>query len=201
MLDRWTWSLDSSGDFSVKSVRNLIDDYILPSKDVPTRWVKVIPININSFACRVFLDKLPTRLDLSLRGVNISSIVCPLCDASVESSSHLFFTCPLVCQVRSKVSRWWELDDPVLHSYDEWLTWFNNIRLSKNLKALFEGVCYVMWWSIWRFRNRLLFDKCNPRKELIFDDIVQMTFNWCSSRCNFPFNWVTWMQNHNLISM
>ncbi|GJY65208.1 RNA-directed DNA polymerase, eukaryota [Tanacetum coccineum] len=106
--------------------------------DVPTRWVKVIPIKINIFAWRVFLDKLPTQLDLSLRGVNISFILLPLCDALVESSSHLFFTCPLVCQVRSKVSRLWELDDPVLHSYDEWLTWFNNIRLSKNLKALFE---------------------------------------------------------------
>ncbi|GJW78794.1 hypothetical protein Tco_0140476, partial [Tanacetum coccineum] len=75
MLDRLTWSLDSSGDFLVKSVRNLIDDYILPSKDVPTRWVKVIPIKINIFAWRVFLDKLPTRLDLSLRGVDISEII------------------------------------------------------------------------------------------------------------------------------
>ncbi|GJS46428.1 RNA-directed DNA polymerase, eukaryota [Tanacetum coccineum] len=91
MLDRWTWSLDSSGDFLMKSG---------------------------------VLDKLPTRLDLSLRGVGISSILCPLCDASIEFSSHLFFICPLVRQVRGKVSRWWELDDPVLHSYDEWLTWF-----------------------------------------------------------------------------
>ncbi|GJV81438.1 putative reverse transcriptase domain-containing protein [Tanacetum coccineum] len=116
MLDRSTWSLNASGEFSVKS--------------------------------RVFLDMLPTRLYLSPKGVDISSILCPLCDASVESSLHLFFSCPLVCQVRSKVSRWWELDDSVLHSYDEWLTWFYNIRLSKNLKVVFEGVCYVMWWSI-----------------------------------------------------
>nr|GEU89643.1 RNA-directed DNA polymerase, eukaryota [Tanacetum cinerariifolium] len=139
--DRWTWSLDSSCDYSMKSIRNLIDDYILPSKYVPTRWVKVIPIKINIFAWRVFLDKLHTRLDLSFRGVVVSSILCPLCDASVESSSHLFFTCPLVCQVRSKVSHWWELDDTVLHSYDGWLTWFNNIRLSKNLKALYQSAC------------------------------------------------------------
>nr|GFA91818.1 RNA-directed DNA polymerase, eukaryota [Tanacetum cinerariifolium] len=57
--------------------------------DVPTRWVKVIPIKINIFAWRVFLVKLPTRLDLSFRGVDISSILCPLWDASVESSLHL----------------------------------------------------------------------------------------------------------------
>ncbi|GKC23457.1 hypothetical protein Tco_1025607, partial [Tanacetum coccineum] len=31
------------------------------------RWVKVIPIKINVFAWRVRLDKLPTRLNLSLK--------------------------------------------------------------------------------------------------------------------------------------
>nr|GEU34242.1 RNA-directed DNA polymerase, eukaryota, reverse transcriptase zinc-binding domain protein [Tanacetum cinerariifolium] len=98
---------------------------------------------------------LPTRLYLSPKGVDISSILFPLCDASVESSSHLFFSCPLVCQMRSKVSRWWELDDSVLHSYDEWLTWFNNIRLSKNLKIVFEGE-----WSDDNLGNLVRILKC-----------------------------------------
>nr|GEZ57411.1 diacylglycerol O-acyltransferase 1 [Tanacetum cinerariifolium] len=50
--------------------------------------------------------------------------------------------------VRCKVLRWWELD--VL------------FRISSSLKVVFEGVCYVMSWSIRRFRNRLLFDECPP---------------------------------------
>lgn len=163
MNDRWYWSQDGSGEFSVKSVHNLIDDSLLPMEDVPTRWVKLIPIKINIFAWRVFLDKLPTRLNISLRGVEIPSILCPICNASVESSSHLLFTCPFARQVRSKVLRWWELDDHDFCSYEEWLLWFKSIRMSSSLKAMFEGVCYVMWWAIWRFRNRLLFDKSPPR--------------------------------------
>lgn len=63
--DRWSWSFDASGKFSVNSVRNLVDDMFLPMEDVPTRWVKVIPIKINVFAWRVFLDKLLTLLNLS----------------------------------------------------------------------------------------------------------------------------------------
>nr|GEX38647.1 RNA-directed DNA polymerase, eukaryota, reverse transcriptase zinc-binding domain protein [Tanacetum cinerariifolium] len=93
MRDRWIWSLEASGDFWVTSARHLIDDYLFPKGDVQTRWVKVVPIKINVFAWRVRLDKLPTRLNLSLRGVEISSIMCPLCNSSVESASHLFFTC------------------------------------------------------------------------------------------------------------
>nr|GFD12665.1 RNA-directed DNA polymerase, eukaryota, reverse transcriptase zinc-binding domain protein [Tanacetum cinerariifolium] len=50
MRDRWIWSFEASGDFSVTSVRRLIDDYLLPKGDVQTRWVKVVPIKINVFA-------------------------------------------------------------------------------------------------------------------------------------------------------
>ncbi|GJV61243.1 RNA-directed DNA polymerase, eukaryota [Tanacetum coccineum] len=105
MCDRWFWSLESSGDFSVKSTRICIDDNILPKNDVPTRWVKIIPIKVNIHAWKVFLDKLPTRLNLSLRGMDIPSILCPLCNSAAESTSHIFFSCPLARQVWNKFLR------------------------------------------------------------------------------------------------
>ncbi|GJR08480.1 RNA-directed DNA polymerase, eukaryota [Tanacetum coccineum] len=78
MRDHWVWSLEASGEFSITSARRLINNYLLPKGDVQTRWVKVVPIKINVFAWRVRLEKLPTRLNLSFRGVEISSIMCPL---------------------------------------------------------------------------------------------------------------------------
>ncbi|GJT08236.1 RNA-directed DNA polymerase, eukaryota [Tanacetum coccineum] len=106
IIDRWIWNLESSGDFSVKSARVFIDDSLLPKSDTSTRWVNVVPIKINIFAWRVFLDKLPTRLNLSLRGVNIPSILCPLCSITVESSLHLLLSCHLARQLMLKVARW-----------------------------------------------------------------------------------------------
>nr|GFB12468.1 RNA-directed DNA polymerase, eukaryota, reverse transcriptase zinc-binding domain protein [Tanacetum cinerariifolium] len=53
MKERWAWSLTGDGDFSVKSVHNLLDDSLLNSNGSPTRWVKEIPIKINIFAWRV----------------------------------------------------------------------------------------------------------------------------------------------------
>ncbi|GKF62490.1 hypothetical protein Tco_0182544 [Tanacetum coccineum] len=52
-IDRWIWNLESSGEFSVKSVRSFIDDSLFPKADVPTRWVKAVPIKINIFGWRV----------------------------------------------------------------------------------------------------------------------------------------------------
>ncbi|GJT59406.1 RNA-directed DNA polymerase, eukaryota [Tanacetum coccineum] len=154
--DRWSWLLDPSGDFSVKSTREFIDDSMLPKTDVPTRWVKSIPIKINIFAWRVSLDKLPTRLNLSLRGLDIPSIICPLCSIAVESTSHLLFSCQLARHLMIKVVHWWELEYQDFHSYEDWLLWFKNLRVSKRLKDVFEGVCYISWWVIWKFRNQVL---------------------------------------------
>nr|GFA23318.1 hypothetical protein [Tanacetum cinerariifolium] len=48
--DRWSWSLVGLGDFSVSSVRKLIDNAIHPKGISKTRWTKEVPIKINVHA-------------------------------------------------------------------------------------------------------------------------------------------------------
>nr|GEZ62577.1 hypothetical protein [Tanacetum cinerariifolium] len=102
ILDRWCWSLEGSQEFSVKSFRILIDNTILPKAEVPTRWLKVVPIKVNVHGWRVCLDKLPNRANLSLRGMDIPSIVCPFCNSVVESSSHIFSLVPWLAKFGEK---------------------------------------------------------------------------------------------------
>ncbi|GJS72037.1 RNA-directed DNA polymerase, eukaryota [Tanacetum coccineum] len=44
MKDRWRWSLEGCGDFSVASVRKVLDDSLLPIISSKTRWIKAVPI-------------------------------------------------------------------------------------------------------------------------------------------------------------
>nr|GEZ31607.1 RNA-directed DNA polymerase, eukaryota [Tanacetum cinerariifolium] len=134
--DRWVWSLESSGEFSVKTTRSHIDDFFLPSVGDPTRWIKIVPIKINIFAWKVRFDRLPTRINLSLCGIDSPYIICPIFCCTGETCSHLFFTCNVARQILCKVARWWELDIPKFHSYEDWLT---SLRLSKRLKEVLEA--------------------------------------------------------------
>nr|GEZ45575.1 RNA-directed DNA polymerase, eukaryota, reverse transcriptase zinc-binding domain protein [Tanacetum cinerariifolium] len=65
--DIWSWSLVGSGNFSVSSVRKLIDNAILPKGISKTRWIKEVPIKINVHAWKVIHDCLPTRFNISQR--------------------------------------------------------------------------------------------------------------------------------------
>ncbi|GJX41700.1 RNA-directed DNA polymerase, eukaryota [Tanacetum coccineum] len=148
MEDRWVWDLNGEGVFRVKDVRILLDECFLPKALTATRWVKYVPIKINVFAWKIFLDRLPTRSNLQHRGVLVSDLLCPPCSSAQEDSSHLFFSCSLVTDIVRLVCRWWNLSWTPLGSYADWLNWFNSIRLSSKVKDLLEGVLYITWWSV-----------------------------------------------------
>nr|GEZ32616.1 RNA-directed DNA polymerase, eukaryota [Tanacetum cinerariifolium] len=65
------------GCFRVKDFRTAIDDCFLPSSDESTRWLKYVPKKINIFAWRARHQRLPTRVNLAKRGVQIDSNSCP----------------------------------------------------------------------------------------------------------------------------
>nr|GEV37761.1 RNA-directed DNA polymerase, eukaryota [Tanacetum cinerariifolium] len=141
--DQWVCNLSGDGTFHVKNIRCLLDEFFLPDDSIATRWVKFIPIKINVFAWRVCLDRLPTRMNLCRRNIQVPDL--PVCKNVDEEVSHLLFSCPLSGVVHRLVCRWWNLAWSPLSSYEEWLSWFKDIRLGSILKSMLEGVFYVSW--------------------------------------------------------
>nr|GEY70475.1 RNA-directed DNA polymerase, eukaryota [Tanacetum cinerariifolium] len=165
------------GDFSVASVRNLIDSKMLPNLEYKTRWINYVPIKVNVHAWKITTDSLPTRFNISRRGICIDSILCANCDTGVETVRHLFFSCGMARDVVNLITRWWNLPAAEFMSYDEWLAWLVNVRLPSKNKKMLEGVFYVMWWLLWWFRNKSIFEGKAPKKAMFFDDLVSKSFN------------------------
>nr|GEV27083.1 1-aminocyclopropane-1-carboxylate synthase-like [Tanacetum cinerariifolium] len=129
MSDRYIWSLEGSRDFSLASIRK-----------------------------KVKMDALPVRFNISRRGIDIGSIVCPVCESGVETASHLFFNCSLLRQIARKVSSWWNVDYFDANSYDEWLDWLGSLRLLAKLKLMLEGVFYAIATNNGHGENSPYFD-------------------------------------------
>ncbi|GJQ95487.1 RNA-directed DNA polymerase, eukaryota, reverse transcriptase zinc-binding domain protein [Tanacetum coccineum] len=130
---------------------------------------KLVPIKVK-------LDSLPTRFNLSRRGLDIQWILCPICGKAAETTSHIFFSCSMVRDIYRKISTWWDFNLAEVSSFEEWRIWLSNIHLQGLLKEVLEGVFYIIWWLVWNFRNKLLFGKSIPLKATLFDDVVALLF-------------------------
>nr|GEV00798.1 RNA-directed DNA polymerase, eukaryota [Tanacetum cinerariifolium] len=128
-----------SSEFSVSSVRKVIDATLLPKGTTKTRWIKVVPMKINIHAWKVKHDCLPTRVNISRRGMEIESMLCPMCNNAVESSKHLFFSCHFISEIMHNITRCWDMDYMEINSFEEWLEWVSSIRLPLKQKQIFIG--------------------------------------------------------------
>nr|GEV01653.1 RNA-directed DNA polymerase, eukaryota, reverse transcriptase zinc-binding domain protein [Tanacetum cinerariifolium] len=163
--DRWSWTLNGNVVFSVKSVREEMDKCHMVTSSSSTRWSKRLPIKLNVFMWRMLLDKLPTRINLTNKGLDIPSVLYPNCEGEVESRNHVFFGCPMANDLFRLLGRWWNIPIPTLLDPISWETWFNSIRLNSLQRLGLEASFSSLWWHIWKYRNVVLFSLKKPKKD------------------------------------
>nr|GEX44231.1 RNA-directed DNA polymerase, eukaryota, reverse transcriptase zinc-binding domain protein [Tanacetum cinerariifolium] len=194
--DSWQWSLDISKGFSVASACFLIDSHTLDTGSSATRWNNNIPIEVNAFLWRLTLNKLPTKMNLDRKGIDVDSLLCPICLEDIETVNHTFVNCVTAKDLLALLARWWELDIPFCENISEWFSWLDSSSLSSKARLFLDGVGGTLLWFIWSFRNRLIFSNSLPKKMLLWDSIVSQLFLWISSRNpKFKFSWVGWLKN------
>nr|GEV78578.1 RNA-directed DNA polymerase, eukaryota, reverse transcriptase zinc-binding domain protein [Tanacetum cinerariifolium] len=150
-LDSWKWLLGNDGSFSVASIRSHIDHLMLPSLASSTTWNSCLPRKVNTFVWRFCLDRLPHRLNLSKHGIDIESILCPICNSNVESLDHMFFSCEVASQLWRMVRIWCNIMDLSTPSYSEWPSWIDNVSCSSFKKKRLFVIIVSMFWVIWKF--------------------------------------------------
>ncbi|GJU55544.1 RNA-directed DNA polymerase, eukaryota [Tanacetum coccineum] len=200
--DSWKWGLTSVG-YTVASARQFIDDTSLPGNFSTTRWTRCIPIKINIFIWKLRLNKLPTLDNMNSKGIDVDSLLCPICHNYVECTDHLFFACDMAKEMWSSLGRWCSLVLPECSSIHEWFSWIDAAHMPKRPKIILEGVTSIMLWSIWNFRNSWVFSDRKLKKANVWDLFVHQSYLWISSRNpKFSIRWIDWIKNptENLMS-
>ncbi|XP_071727056.1 uncharacterized protein [Rutidosis leptorrhynchoides] len=167
--DSWLCSISNDGAYTVKESRVYMDRHILHGSDIGTSWFKFVPHKVNVFIWRLRLECLPVRWNLSAKGLDIVSIVCPSCNNGVETCKHVFFDCNLAREVWLKVRIWLNCGLPFFDSWDSFLSWLEGVRLQVTSKNKIIAVVVTCLWVMWRFRNGLVFNDSFCSRSNLFD--------------------------------
>ncbi|GJZ04885.1 RNA-directed DNA polymerase, eukaryota, reverse transcriptase zinc-binding domain protein [Tanacetum coccineum] len=160
----------------------------------PTRWNKILPLKINIFSWRTSNTRLPTRLNLDIRGVDLHTIRCPICDDALESEEQLFVYCELAKETLSGVVDWWKLSNVNFSNLQDVISLAERAPVPAACKMFFDTVVQSTIWHIWRFRNEMVFNSKRPNKHIILDNVKLSTFNWITYRQKkVSSKWIEWI--------
>nr|GFA21830.1 RNA-directed DNA polymerase, eukaryota, reverse transcriptase zinc-binding domain protein [Tanacetum cinerariifolium] len=68
---------------------------------------------------RLKLNRLPSRVNLDRKGIDIGSILCPNCLEDIKTVNHIFFNCGMAQDLWALLAKWWELDIPLCANITE----------------------------------------------------------------------------------
>jgi len=162
VADSFCWGYSSSGNFTTKSATWIAHDNIprgQPKWKYHWIWRLDVAPKIKVFLWQLCHNSLPSRGTLLRRGLQLDP-VCPVCNADIEDTDHLFVSCPMVQQV-------WGM--AVAH---KWLPSIPfpqfNSSLREELHVLVQNKypcvdrVVLLLWSIWKSRNALVFRSETP---------------------------------------
>ncbi|GKD91750.1 RNA-directed DNA polymerase, eukaryota, reverse transcriptase zinc-binding domain protein [Tanacetum coccineum] len=76
----------------------------------------------------------------SVDGIDVDSLLCPVCNTHVETNDHLFFSCEMAQDLWGLLARWCALDIPEVSNIAEWFSWLDVAHVSKMLGSILKGL-------------------------------------------------------------
>ncbi|XP_071705293.1 uncharacterized protein [Rutidosis leptorrhynchoides] len=191
--DGYSWAIDNSNEYSVFSTRNFIDNQILITDNIKTRWVKELPIKINIPLWRIARDRLPNRVNLHQRGIVLQRNDCPVCNSEAETLNHLFFFCELAQDLWRKIRLWCDSNIPNFSNWNDWISWYDNWVGLNTSKCRAYCIVAAYFWIMWRFRNGVVFQDEVLNKGDLFDLIRSTSYFCYFNRSRYKINYNNWL--------
>lgn len=158
--DRLWWFLGEEGEFSVKKLKELVDENVLlgHSNGLDTKWNKSVPRKVNIFVWLLRQGRLPVRVVLDRIGMDLDSILCPCCQDMVESVDHCIIRCKWVEVGWVRIFKWWNMGTFNGGSIEELITHEGRHGFYKRQKDRWQAVVWTTAYVIWRIRNSVIFN-------------------------------------------
>ena len=118
--DRWVWTPEEGGGFSVRSSYKVLEEALLLDEGSPrleeevfaTLWKSPAPSKVVAFSWTALLDRIPTRSNLRRRNMlePEESLLCVLCGEREETTTHLFLHCEVTSKIWRAMLNWFDIN-------------------------------------------------------------------------------------------
>ncbi|GJZ12655.1 reverse transcriptase domain, reverse transcriptase zinc-binding domain protein, partial [Tanacetum coccineum] len=156
--DKWRWRLVEDGEFTVKYLARFIKEKIVrgESGGHETLWNNLVPKKVNIFVLRALKGRLPVRVELDRRDIDLDPVLCPCCNDIVETWTHSLVTCDLAMSVWDKVFNWWKVGMVNSFTIIELFSHSGGVNVPTFLSRVWKAVIWAFGYYIWKERNALL---------------------------------------------
>ncbi|XP_071708833.1 uncharacterized protein [Rutidosis leptorrhynchoides] len=181
----WKWNLVSNGIFTVKSLARIIDAHLLENSIVGSHETlrnTLVPKKLEVFVWRALRKRLPVRVELDKRGIDLHSIRCPVCDGDIESVEHSLISCKLSVEIWSRVFKWWGFGNLANPGLNDILRGKAPQNMSSLGSKIWQAVEWVCAYTIWKNRNTAVFKNKSSCAPVILNEIQVLSYDWISGR-------------------
>ncbi|XP_071712415.1 uncharacterized protein [Rutidosis leptorrhynchoides] len=163
---------------------SLIDEKLLHNSFQSQETVRnnLIPKKIEIFAWRSLRKRIPTRVELDKKYIDLNSVRCPMCDDGLETVEHAILFCKCAMEVWTRVFQWWNLGAVSTISITEIFKDATPYSSSSGNSILWQAVKWVTG-----------FGKKFSSSSMMLNEIQCKSFKWLtkrSKRCKF--DWHQW---------
>ncbi|PWA62799.1 reverse transcriptase domain, Reverse transcriptase zinc-binding domain protein [Artemisia annua] len=160
--DTWEWKYDTSGFFTTKSMKSLLQSTTYGPTHWKFPWNHLAPLKVNIFGWRLEMNRIPTRDQLLSRNITLTSAQCPLCNSHDESAPHLFLQCDFANSLWLFLLSWCNIYITKPSSLRELFEIHTTTHLGSTKSSLFNLVILAYCWIIWKLRNECIFKNKTP---------------------------------------
>ncbi|XP_071713202.1 uncharacterized protein [Rutidosis leptorrhynchoides] len=199
--DKWSWTLASNGKFTVKRLSIIIEEQDVANTGPVQGTIlnSLVPKKLEIFVWRVQKKRLPVRVELDKRGIDLHSVRCPMCDDSLKSVEHSIIFCREAINIWNKIFNWWGLGTFSNLSLEEILKGNGPVSTSSLGKKIWQSIEWVSAYYVWRNRNNKVFEGTSWPASVLLSEIQIKSHEWISQRVNGKkIEWLMWLSNPKL---
>ncbi|XP_071686815.1 uncharacterized protein [Rutidosis leptorrhynchoides] len=197
--DSWKFSLDTSGTFTTSTMSNLINTlkYGVHSRNLSLPRNKYVPQKVFIFSWRVIQLKIPVRSELDKKGIDLHTILCPLCDHHIETIEHALVDCHKVSSIWTQLLDWWNQNNITISNINEAIISDQGFSHNSFGYSLWQATKWIACYIIRKQMNLKVFSCKVWNPAMVISEIQAQSFSWISNRSQkkAPIKWHQWLLN------